>query len=270
MLSQLATTRLTLPFVFSSTGFSAVGVRMWGRLWEAFYGLSERSSRGAAETSPRDDGRRLATSLEHRRKIASLRAGREGASPLRGFQPCRWVRRRERLKCARRDQPELRHGRPDHLGDMRRNKVSVMPFDHPRVGMPEIGGNDRQWRTGPQQVRGIGATHNVEAGRRLDLGAPASLAQRPLSSRVKTSAVPGFPAMCCSKSAMPSSVSTTWRGRPALLARTLTVPASRSKSPARKATISPYRQPVRSAHCTSGRKPGSQALTRCCACAWLR
>jgi len=87
------------------------------------------------------------------------------------------------------------------------------------------------------------------------------------SDRVNTGAKPAFPATCRSNSVIPSSVRTTWRGRPALLARTLTVPASGPKSPTRKPTISPYRHPVKSAHCTSVRKTGSQPLTSRCASA---
>jgi hypothetical protein len=77
---------------------------------------------------------------------------------------------------ARLHEPELRHSRSDHFSDVRWNKVGIVPLGHARVGMAQIGCDYRQRGPGSQQVRSIGVAQNVEARRRIDPGAMASLA----------------------------------------------------------------------------------------------
>src|SRR5262245_60595546 len=78
--------------------------------------------------------------------------------------------------------------------------------------------------------------------------------------RRKRRALPRLPAPSEAKKLQPSSVSTTCRALPLLLARTRTVPASGLKSSAVIAASSPYRQPVSSAPETRRRKSAWQAL----------
>ena len=87
---------------------------------------------------------------------------------------------------------------------MRRDKMGIVSLGHSGVGVTEVRCNHRQRCPGLQQVRGIGVAQYVEARRRVDPGAAASLAQRTMLVRLSpsdcirsnTSAVPSFPAPC--------------------------------------------------------------------------
>jgi hypothetical protein len=57
---------------------------------------------------------------------------------------------------ARLDNPKFRHGRADDLDDVRRNKMGIVQFGHPRVGVTEVRRDDRQRRSRPQQIGGVG------------------------------------------------------------------------------------------------------------------
>jgi hypothetical protein len=78
------------------------------------------------------------------------------------------------------DEPELRHGRADDLGDMRRDEMGVVPLGHTRVGVAKVSRDHRQWCPGLQQVRGIRVAQNMEARWRIDPGVAAGLAQEPM------------------------------------------------------------------------------------------
>jgi hypothetical protein len=95
---------------------------------------------------------------------------------------CRWAWP-EGDNWALLDEPKLWHGRADHLGNVRRDEMGIVPLGHARVRMAEIGRDHRQRCPSLQQMRGIGVTQNMKAGRRIDPGTAAGFAQGPVLVR---------------------------------------------------------------------------------------
>jgi hypothetical protein len=102
--------------------------------------------------------------------VASRRTRLLASHPLKHF---RWGDSWVRL-----DEPELRHGRADDLGDMRRDEMGVVPLGHVRRGVAEVR-RDRAPRPP------IGAWHRCgsspaasERSKSLDLGGPEHLPSR--------------------------------------------------------------------------------------------
>ena len=62
--------------------------------------------------------------------------------------------------------------------------MGIVSLGHSGVGVTEVRRDHRQRCPGLQQVRGIGVAQYVEARRRVDPGATASLAQRTMLVRL--------------------------------------------------------------------------------------
>jgi hypothetical protein len=61
--------------------------------------------------------------------------------------------------------------------------MGIVPLGHPCVGVTEVRRDDRQRRSRLQQMGGVGVTYDMEAGWRVDPGASAGFAQRPVLMR---------------------------------------------------------------------------------------